>query len=673
MERALHLAARMSRRALAGLVLLLVSSLSRASDAAGVLSAGGHAVHEIRTAVAVGGAQTTLWVQLVVSAPGSGFAVLVPAPPGARLARTSDAWLEALASATAPRVLAPSHARVGCPGETGVAFALAESVGHAPTLAPAEVAVLADATALEGWASDRGFVVDAAVAQGMVAGEAILAARFAAGGGGGMSRTATLRVAVSSAGAPLLQRALGLARAGAEPVALTSFVLGAGRAALAGTSEIALPPDALVLDAAAATSNYATARAQALAAAGPAAALFEASSHDALAHAVAVPSGGPHVAPVVKEYFSRAALYGDAAADATGCIAKTQPLLDAAAPVAAACARAELGTVGASDCLETVGPAAIDPDALRCGELCDDLAVALGSQTPGLAWVTRHALRLAPDASAPSASPTTVPWPEKDVFSDAASVDESGCAGSAGGGSSSASAGGGASGGVGPSETDRREKVYVPVYEVETGCTAQDVGAVLYWEELWVGDDETAPDAYYYDEQESCTGETTSSYEPVYGVDEGAVQAPDPDGEPIVVAPVADDGGESGDASGSAEAECGGETSDTSAGQDCGGDTSEPGGDDCSGDASEGGDDCSRDASEGADDCGGGSEGASDGCSGDGAPSDGCGKGGGDKCAVDGERRSARRRGPRLSQIVLGLAALLAPLRRGLRRRRRVA
>src|ERR1700761_8894042 len=60
-----------------------------------------------RVAVAVAPQRSTLWAQVSVSGASDGFAWILPLPPGARIDLASDAWLDALDSATSPVVLPP--------------------------------------------------------------------------------------------------------------------------------------------------------------------------------------------------------------------------------------------------------------------------------------------------------------------------------------------------------------------------------------------------------------------------------------------------------------------------------------------------------------------------------------------------------------------------------------
>ena len=193
--------------------------------------------------------------------------------------------------------------------------------------------------------------------------------------------------------------------------------------------------------------------------------------------------------------------------------------------------------------------------------------------------------------------------------------------------------------------------VRVPVYEVDSGCGADHIGAVPIFYVDWEGSDDY-PHAYYV-ERDDCGGDTadayeSDTYEPVYQEDvEG-------DGYADEIAEETGSNDCTGDTSESYaddDGDCGGDTSDSydgesTGGDDCGGDTS----DTYDGDSYDDGGDCGGDTGDSGDDCGGDTSDTGD-----------------DSCSI--ARRKPRR--PRLSVIVMALLGLVAPMRRATRPRRR--
>ncbi len=123
----------MLRRALvAASIVGSLACLSARAEAAGawVSGAGSFAPLEQRVAVAVGPARTTLWTSLRFTSGSGPVAIVIPAPPGASLDRSSDAWLEALDEASAARVFPPASGDPYCSGKDGppVTFEIAGSL-----------------------------------------------------------------------------------------------------------------------------------------------------------------------------------------------------------------------------------------------------------------------------------------------------------------------------------------------------------------------------------------------------------------------------------------------------------------------------------------------------------------------------------------------------------------
>ncbi|WP_437676350.1 DUF2330 domain-containing protein [Sorangium sp. So ce131] len=649
---------RMLRRSLALVLpagLLSISAAPGDALAAGAwLPGAGQASIEQRIAVAAGPERTALWTSLRFQGAGGPVALVVPVPPLAAIDVSSDAWLEALEAATAPRVLPPQGVSPYCPGEEAGAspFHVVGQLAHEATLSPSEVTVLADAEAVALWAASAGLALSPETAAQLAAlqGVRFAAARFDAPGGPAITKA--LRV-VAAGGEPLLP--LSLTRAGDDGVLVTAWLLGDGRGALPSAAPVRLPAASLTWDARSQASDYEDIRLDALAQAGFRGALVEGASHEALSRSVAL--GGDSIDSVVKAYFARAVAYGDAS-DAPGtCAAVAAAALESSLPVAASCPRAEHGVVdGSSECAESPGRDETDPDLLRCGPIADDLAVALSGLAPSSVWLTRASLWVAPGQAGTDWPLTFGAGRSVSPVVRAGRVSLMECpldngAGGAGAGSSSGAGGAGLGGASsGDSTSGGSPTVHVPgAYDDEgpdadVGCGCASTADTVVVDDTDVEDDDTYDEADAY-EDDGCSGDTSE---------------PAPEYEEEV----------EGD-------DCSGDTSDPEyeeevEGDDCSGDTSDPEyeeeGDDCSGDTSdpeyeEEGDDCSGDTSDpeyeedsGGDSCSGGSD--------DSAESE--------DCSIAGERRSSARkkRGPKLSVMALGAFALLAPIRRASRPRR---
>lgn len=619
------------RCAVAGAAILLAAP--RAGHASGFLSGPGHTPVEQRAVLSVGPDRSTLWVSLRLDGGAGPVAMVVPAAPGAALDWSSAAWIEALEVATAPRILPPPGDAATCPGDPpGSPFHVAADLGHVAPLFPAEVAVLADAPAVEAWAAQNGLAVSAGLATAMAgfAGQRFVAARFSAPAG--PTITPTLRVVAPAVSAEL---PFVLTQAGAAELLLTTWVLGAGPASIEGAPAASVDPADLTFDAATAGTDYLAARAAALGAAGGGAAMVEAASHEALVVDAPIAGGTATIDGLITAYFERAATYGDGLPGAAGCAMVAASAAGSTEVVAASCPRSDLGVVEGTDtCVESAGAGETDPADLRCGAGADDLAVALSGLSPAGAWLTRIT-QLLPAGAGGSIEQVSFPGgaPISPVLT-AGKLDLSGCGPattttatttSSGTTATSTSAGPGPSGAT-SAAAGGSTFVLVPVYSRGPSCGCSGTYEIVDYVETEAGlgggggagggvggGGGEIPDAYYTDED--CGGDTTGDHET----------------EP------ADDGG------------CGSDTAET---QETGG------GDDCEGDPSDSG------AGGGGDGRGGG---ASDGESGSGGET--AGDGTSSDCAVT--RPRARGGRARLSTVVLAALALVAPLRRLTRRRHR--
>jgi hypothetical protein len=348
----------------------------------------------VRVAVASAGTRTSRWVSLHVHGGAASFAWIVPARPGAFVDLASDAWLESLEDATAPRVVPPwAPPPAACSPASGVD--VAGDTAHVATTSPDAIATAADeaalASTLAAWSlalpSDLAPLVENAVARG----DSFLVLRF--GAATADVDTRTLRLVDS--GPPTLD--LELTRA-TSPVAITGYALTSGPATFGSAPPLALDPSLLLWNPGGG-STYAGVT-ESLLASHAGAWLADATGHDPIFAGEAIPSGGD-VPALSQSYFTRASAYGDASEASSACASAASSWAASPSPVALACPRASVGRVGSSagpPCQETVAPGELAPDGFRCGGIADDLALALSGLAPGGAWVSRARSVTAPDA-----------------------------------------------------------------------------------------------------------------------------------------------------------------------------------------------------------------------------------------------------------------------------------
>jgi hypothetical protein len=610
-------------------LLALVASITSDARAQEVwLPSTGVSPLEQRVVVAVGPDRVTTWSSLRFDAAAGPVGMVVPVASGASLDWASDAWIEALEVATAPRIFPPDGTSATCPGEEEPlsAFQVEGQTAHSITLVPLEAMILDDVPTVAVWADLYGLVLPPAVeAQlGALTGHHFAVMRYDAPPG--FSVTPTLRVTTPGA-TPAMP--LALTRASGQSLLATTWTFGAGRAAFVGATEATVNADGLAWNAAQGTSTYRELRELTLLALGAGGVIVEAAGHEPLAKSVSIADGTASIDAVVTTYASRAAAYGDASGDPAACALAMASALAGVLPVADVCPRGELAVVGPSvPCTETVGAGEADPEKLRCGPEADDLALALSGLQPANAWVTRTALLIA-DGKSGTTFPLGFPGGAAVTpLVEAASVDLSDC-----GPSSTSSTGSGRGAGTGSgsgyptggAETPH-DTVYSETYvHTDLGCDCSGTA-----DTYTTYDD--GSDASYYDSSDtssdSCDGDTASS------------------------------GSESGDSCNGGSSSSSSESGDT-----CDGSSSSSGaesGDTCSGgsSSSSSGDSCDGGGSSGSSSSGcdsGGSSGSS-GCSGGSSSGD---------CSVGG----SRPRPPKLSILAFAAAALLAPLRRVTRRR----
>lgn len=560
---------------------------------------------EQRIAIAVGAGRTTTWSSLRFDGPGGTVALVVPVRAGAALDGTSRAFFEALEDATAIRVVPPDQKPALCPGDASKpTYSVEGDVEGAPALGWDDVVVLPSSVDVQAWAAQQGLIVDPLLVGGMDAIDdattSFAVLRFTAPAGPVVTRT--LRV-VSPGEFTTLPFVLSVA--GTSDLRITAWQLGHERARLSGV-EVTLDPEGLDYDAGKDTSNYRELLGGVLS--DPSRYVVEASSHFALASSVSLFDGTASIPGTMAGYFERSVLAGDTTGDAAGCTFKAATALGQMAAFGLACPRADLGFVDPpTSCTPT--PGAVDVDALACGGVTDDFAIAFSETTAFEAWVTRSTLRLAPHQAGVDAAVSFGPGPVVEPVAEAAKIDTSHC-------DSASSTGSGP-----PPSTSGGGTVEVPVYQHE-GCDCSGNYVLIGYEDVAdTGSD--APDALYDDGSDGCSG---SPDEGLYTNAPGDDCAYDP-----------------------------GDTADTE-GCDCSSDADAGGCDD----AGEFGDDCASGAGDSCDT-------GADACSGFDASGCDCAVATHDHRTGKAKHARASKRRPvslRLSPIVYGLALVLIPARR---------
>jgi hypothetical protein len=351
----------------------------------------------VRVALASAGSRTSRWVSLhvhVQDAPAAGLAWIVPVKPGTFVDVASDAWLESLEDATAPRVVPPPGPTPACVAAAGVD--VAGDPSHVATTAPDVIAAAPDAASLASTLAAWGLALPGDLAPAVAAaganGDSFLVLRFASPAGD--LDTQTLRLVDDAPPAV----ALALTQA-TSPVTVTAYALGAGPAVLGASEPLAVDTSSLEWRASGG-STYADASALLLSA-NPGAWLMDTAGHDPVFVGEPLPDGGD-VPALSQSYFARASAYGDASEPSSTCVAAAASWAASTSPVAVACPPAAVGRVGSASgdvpCVETVGPGEIAPGAFRCGGTADDLALALSGLHPGGAWVSRARSVIEPGA-----------------------------------------------------------------------------------------------------------------------------------------------------------------------------------------------------------------------------------------------------------------------------------
>jgi len=123
---------------------LLCGGEARADGAGAWVAGASMKPAEQRIAVSVGPSRTTVWTSLRFESNPGPVGIVIPVSDGAMLDESTDAWFEALETATAPRILPPVGQPPGCPGQGGTPapFELVGDTGHLATLPPSDPGAL---------------------------------------------------------------------------------------------------------------------------------------------------------------------------------------------------------------------------------------------------------------------------------------------------------------------------------------------------------------------------------------------------------------------------------------------------------------------------------------------------------------------------------------------------
>ncbi len=348
---------------------------------------GASSTTEVRVAVSSTGARTSRWVSLRVHGNATAFAWVVPVKPSAFVDLTSDAWLESLEDATAPRVV-PPDVTPAC-GTGGVE--VDGTLSHVVTTVPDSVATAADVATLgntlAGWGitvtGDLAPLLDAAGADG----DSFVALLYSTASPDVVTRTVRI-VDTSPATIPLA-----LTSASSSTVTVTAYAFTTGSVSLGTAPALAVDPTMLLWQADD-TSTYVPVR-NTLLSTNPGAWLVETAGHPELFDGELVP-GSSAIAALAPTYFSRAWTYGDASGAPSACSAAASAIATSLSPVGIACAAGGLARVGSASCVEAPADGDVPPDDLRCGGISDDLAIALSGMAPAGAWLTRARSVLSP-------------------------------------------------------------------------------------------------------------------------------------------------------------------------------------------------------------------------------------------------------------------------------------
>ena len=380
---------------------MLVASPVHAMGAIVSSPDGSSSVAGIHIALAATPTRTTRWVSLDVHGSAKAFAWILPVLPTGYVDAASDAWLEALEEASAPRVV-PPPSPAGCALETTVDDQ--EEPIALNTVPASSVAIAPDATrlssALAAWGMTMPGPLASAVAAAAANGDGFVALYYPQTAVD--VRTHTVRVVDASASS----LPLGWLPA-SGPVNVTAYALLAGGATLAGGASLLVNPASVLW--AQGGSTYGDVTSSQLLS-SPGAWLFDTRAAGPMFDSTPLPDGTT-ITPLASAYFAMAASAGDATGEPATCTVAARGWATSTAPVALACPAGALAHVGAGTCTETTAPGEIDPGAFRCGGIAGDLALGLSGISPSSAWLTRMRTVLSTGADTsvlPSATATTI-------------------------------------------------------------------------------------------------------------------------------------------------------------------------------------------------------------------------------------------------------------------------
>jgi hypothetical protein len=336
------------------------------------------AIGSARVAVASSPGRTTRWAQITVTNDESSFAWLLPVLPGARVDLASDAWLDALDSATVPVVMPPVS-----PSDCDAILTpqvLAPEATPTSRL-PAQALVALDASSLASFVVGSGLAIPAALTTSLAdvfsSGSAVLALVY------GASHLPVHTVRIVDGGPATLPFALTGSVGGVVPV--TAFTV-ASSAEQAGSSPLTIAPGTIVWFADG-TSSYESAATSLVAAADGQGWLTQ--SSQASSFFLQTPIQVGHSLPAaLGAYYVLASTYGDTSVDPATCTVAAEATEESSSTYEAACPSGALAVVpGASPCGES-SPEATPITGMVCGA-AGDAALAVADLSPASVWVTR--------------------------------------------------------------------------------------------------------------------------------------------------------------------------------------------------------------------------------------------------------------------------------------------
>jgi len=364
--------------ALLAIPTLLAAAPAHAMGAIVTAPPGSSSITAVRIAVASTPTRTTRWVSLDVHGGATAFAWIVPVKPTGFVDLASDAWLESLEEATAPRVV-PPVAPAACPVNDEVD--VEGQLNPVTTVQCSSVVVAADgptlATELQAWGLTMSSALAADVAAAGANGDSFVALYYPQTSVDVL--THTLRVVDASPSTFPLDW---LPEGG--PIDVLAYTVLAGGLTLQPGAPLLVDPSTVLWDQGGSTYGSVT---SATLLSNPGAWLLDTLAQEPVFQPVPLPGGT--IGSLTSTYFDRASAYGDATGEPHTCTAAATAWATSAALVAVACPTGSVARVGAGTCVETTATGEIAPDAFRCGGISDDLALALSGLAPVSAWISR--------------------------------------------------------------------------------------------------------------------------------------------------------------------------------------------------------------------------------------------------------------------------------------------